>query len=50
MLFLLVMKVIYALIHKAAEWSLFLKLGVWYIPYHTSLYADDLILFLSSVA
>jgi hypothetical protein len=45
MLFLLVMEVLNAMIRKADEWNLLEKLGVRAIPYRTSMYADDLILF-----
>jgi hypothetical protein len=45
MLFLLVMEVLNALIHKADEWALLQQLDVYSIPYRTSMYADNLILF-----
>jgi hypothetical protein len=46
MLFLLVMEVLNAIIHKADSWSLLQNLGVRSIPFCTSLYTDDLILFI----
>jgi hypothetical protein len=45
MLFLLMMEVLNAMIRKADEWNLLEKFGVCAIPYHTSMYLDDLILF-----
>jgi hypothetical protein len=45
MLFLLVMEVLNALIRIVDEWSLLEKLGFRAIPYRTSMYAYDLILF-----
>lgn len=47
MLFLLVMEVLSALIRKADIWQLFQGLGVRNIPHRVSLYADDLVIFLS---
>jgi hypothetical protein len=49
MLFLLVMDVLNALLRKADEWNLFHRLGVQAINYRASLYADDMVLFLSPV-
>jgi hypothetical protein len=45
MVFLLVMKVLHALIQCAESWSLLQPLGLRCIPYRAALYADDLILF-----
>jgi hypothetical protein len=45
MLFLLVMEVLSALIHKADEFGLLQPLGANAIPHRAALYADDLILF-----
>jgi hypothetical protein len=45
MLFLLVMEVLSALIHKTDEFSMLQALGANVIPHWASLYADDLILF-----
>jgi hypothetical protein len=45
MLFLLVMEVLSALIRKADQWQLLRGLGVHSITHWTSLYVDDLILF-----
>jgi hypothetical protein len=39
------MEVLNAMIYKADEWNLLENLGVRAIPYHTLMYADDLILF-----
>jgi hypothetical protein len=50
MLFLLVMEALSGLIRRAEAWSLLQSLSSRLIPYCASLYADDLILFLSSVA
>jgi hypothetical protein len=50
MLFLLVMEVLHALVHKADDWSILKKLGVHAIQVRMLLYADDVILFLSPVA
>jgi hypothetical protein len=47
MLFVLVMEVLDALIYKADDWALFGRLGVQSIRHHTSLYADDFIMFIS---
>jgi hypothetical protein len=47
MLFMLVMEVLDALIHKADEWDLFSRLRVQSVRHHTSLYADDFIMFTS---
>jgi hypothetical protein len=47
MLFLLVMEVLDALIHKAAKWSLFTPLGVGRIKHLASFYADDLVWFIT---
>jgi hypothetical protein len=41
------MEILGALIRKADNWSLWLPLGVRAIPHRASLYADDLILFIS---
>jgi hypothetical protein len=49
-LFLLVMKVLNALIRKVDAWLLLQPLRTRSILYRTSLYADDLALFISSVA
>lgn len=49
MLFLLVMEALSALIRKADEWHLFADIGAKEIPHRASLYADDLILFISPV-
>jgi hypothetical protein len=50
MLFLLVMEVLNALIRKEDDWLLFQLLGIHSIPHRTSLYADDIIMFLSPTA
>jgi hypothetical protein len=50
MLFLLVMEVFHAIISKVDDWLIFKKVGVQTIPFHMSLYADDMILFLSPVS
>jgi hypothetical protein len=50
MLFLLVMEAPSALIRKADQWSLFQQLRTNVIPYRASLYADDLIMFVSPTA
>jgi hypothetical protein len=47
MMFILVMEVLSALIHKADSWVLWQPLGVHSISHHASLYVDDLILFIS---
>jgi hypothetical protein len=44
-MFILVMEVLNALIHQADDWALLEGLKVRSIPYRTSLYADDLVLF-----
>jgi hypothetical protein len=46
MLFLVVMEVLGALIHKADAWS-FLQPFLCRLPHCVSLYADDLIVFIS---
>jgi hypothetical protein len=46
MLFLLIMEVLDSLIYKADSWSLFQDLHVCSIPFRTSLYADDLVVFI----
>jgi hypothetical protein len=46
MLFLLVMEILSALIRKVDEWSLLHQLGPRAIPHRTSVYADDLMLFI----
>jgi hypothetical protein len=50
MLFLLVMEVLHALVHKSDGSSILKKLGIWTITFHMSLYVDDVISFLSPVA
>jgi hypothetical protein len=50
MLFILVMEVANALFCKANEWSLFHRLGARQITHRVSLYADDMIVFLTSAA
>jgi hypothetical protein len=47
MLFVIVMEVLDSLFHKADSWSLFQNLGVREVPFHTSLYADDMAIFIS---
>jgi hypothetical protein len=47
MMFLLIMEVLNELIRKAGDWALFQQHGVHSRPYHTSLYADNMIIFLS---
>jgi hypothetical protein len=47
MLFLVVMEALNALIRKADDWSLFQQLQLNAIPHRASLYADDLIMFIS---
>jgi hypothetical protein len=47
MLFLLVMEVLNAIIRKAESWSLFQQLGVKSILHCTSLYEDDLVIFIN---
>jgi hypothetical protein len=47
MLFLLLMEVLSAMIRKADDWHIYQQLGVRAIPYQASLYADDLVLFVS---
>jgi hypothetical protein len=49
-LFILVMEVLGAMIRKADEWGLFELLGVRAIPFRASLYADDVVLFISPKA
>jgi hypothetical protein len=46
MLFLLIMEVLDFLIHKPNSWNLFQDLRISSIPFHTSLYADDLAIFI----
>jgi hypothetical protein len=50
MLFLLVMEVLHPLTCKADKWAIFDKLAVRCLPLHMSLYAVDVILFLSPTA
>jgi hypothetical protein len=50
MLFFLVMEVLHALVRKADDWSMLKNLSVRAIPFHMSLYEDDVILFLSPAA
>jgi hypothetical protein len=50
LLFILVMEVLGSLFRKADEFGLLHSLGVQRIPFHTSLYADDMIVFLAPVA
>jgi hypothetical protein len=50
MLFLLVVEVLNALIRKVDSWSLLQPPGVNAIPYHTLVYADDLIMFIRLMA
>jgi hypothetical protein len=47
MLFLLMMEALNAMIRKADQCSLFQQLWANAIPYHASLYTDDLIMFVS---
>lgn len=47
MLFVLVMEVLSAMIRKADKWALFQNLGIRNLPNRASLYADDLVMFLS---
>jgi hypothetical protein len=47
LLFILVMEVLTELFRKADEWSLLQKSGPRAIPYRASLYADDMVAFLS---
>jgi hypothetical protein len=49
MLFLFIMEVLHALIQKADTWSLLNPIGVCAIPFRTSMYVDDLVLYLSPV-
>jgi hypothetical protein len=50
LLFLFVMEVLHAMVRKVDDWSLLNPIGVCAIPLRTSLYADDIILFISPVA
>jgi hypothetical protein len=50
MLFLLIMEVLSAVIRKADAWGLVIQLGVRSIPHRTSMYVDDLILFVKPLA
>jgi hypothetical protein len=45
MLFLLIMEVLNAMFRKADEWALLHQLGARAMPFRSSLYADDVILF-----
>jgi hypothetical protein len=47
MMFVIVMDILNRLFRKADEWSLYHSLGVKEIPFRTSLYADDLEIFVS---
>jgi hypothetical protein len=47
MMFVIVMDILNGLFRKADEWSLYHSLGVKEIPFRTSLYADDLAIFVS---
>jgi hypothetical protein len=47
MLFVLVMEVLDNMFRKADAWSLFQSLGVREILFRTSLYADDMTIFIS---
>jgi hypothetical protein len=47
MLFVLIMKVLDALIQKADEWELFGRFGVPALRHRTSIYADDFVMFIS---
>jgi hypothetical protein len=49
MMYLIVMEVLNALIQKVDAWSLFHPQGVRSIPDRTSLYANDLVMFISLV-
>jgi hypothetical protein len=49
MLFLLVMEVLTTLISRTNTWSLFKSLGLRAIGHRTSLYANDLVIFLTPV-
>jgi hypothetical protein len=46
MIFVLVMEVLNGLLCKVDSWSLFQILGVREVPFRTSLYADDMIIFI----
>jgi hypothetical protein len=50
MLFLVMMKVLNAQICVTDEQGVFRQFGVWILPHRPSLYADDLVLFVSPVA
>jgi hypothetical protein len=50
MLFLLIMEVLSAVIRKVDAWGLLSQLGVHAIPHRTSMYTDDLILFVKPLA
>jgi hypothetical protein len=50
MLFLLIMEVLNYLIRKADSWKLLQDLGISSIPFGTSLYVDDLVIFVRSEA
>jgi hypothetical protein len=45
MLFLLIMEVLNAVIRKVDAWGLLSQLRVHVVPHQTSMYADDLIMF-----
>jgi hypothetical protein len=45
MLFLIVMEVLHAMIHKSDDWSLFQHVGPRRLPHHVSLYADNMVMF-----
>jgi hypothetical protein len=47
MMFVIIMDNLNGLFRKADEWSLYHSLGVKEIPFRTSLYADDLAIFVS---
>jgi hypothetical protein len=49
MLFLLVMEVLNGLFRKADSWSLLQELPPRQIPFRLSMYADDMVLFLSPI-
>jgi hypothetical protein len=49
MLFVLVMECFNVLINTSEEWRLFLPLGSPTIKHHISLYADDVVVFISLV-